>query len=296
MSHNLLPATAAAFMPRSPPTVILDSTVKLPWLSDILRDIGVFKGQYSSTRLRETLKAILSTPDAIWTLCSLILQRAPDLQLLDGSKPVDTYQMIHIEAYVVYVDLLQGEQVIFKPTPESISELTDYHRNIYPVDTAVACNGRSEEANEVRDKFTKAVNEFVYRTSAKALLNLESNGSGELLLRDSDNVKTALMGLFSPPPSPFDITSASSSDITSDITSVPLFDITNASLSDATGVAQITQHFSFPTPHNQIIGDRSFRMPSQPMTPTSAITYPQYGDGWSWGDISNCLILLGLES
>ncbi|KAI9774196.1 MAG: hypothetical protein M1839_001898 [Geoglossum umbratile] len=246
MSHMLLLATAAAFMPRSPPTVILDSTVKLTWLREILREIRVFRGQYCSARLRETLKTILSTPDAIWMLCSFIL---PEFRLLDGSKLVDTYRMIHVEAYVVYVDLLQDEEVIFKLTPESISELSEYHRDIYLVNTAAACNGWSEEVNEVRDKFVKVVNKFVYRTSAKALLNLES---GELSMRDSENVKTALMGSFPPPPSPFDISSASSSDITnaspSDITSIPLFDIINASLPDTTGVAQSSSTTPFRPP------------------------------------------------
>jgi hypothetical protein len=146
---------------------------------------------------------------------------------------ISNYRIVHIEAYVIHVDLVQGKEMAFKLMPESISKLIEYHKDIYLVNTAAACNGWSEEVKKLQDEFVGSINGFVYRTSAKVLLNLESSGSGELSFGKSDKAKTTIMGLFHPPPSPSDIISA----------------------------AQIIQHFPSPIPlHNQAISDDPFDM------------------------------------
>ncbi|KAH0537134.1 hypothetical protein FGG08_006038 [Glutinoglossum americanum] len=197
MPRKLLPTSAVAFTSRSPPIVVFDSTVELRWLRNTLKSIGVLKGRSDNVRQHNILTKTLSSSDAIWTLCSLQLQRAPLVEAISN------YQLIHIEAYVIYVDLVQTNKVDFKLTPESIAKLTEFHKDIYLIDMAAACNDWSgERAKKLQDEFVRSVNEFGYQTGAQALLNLEPNGSGELSRGKSDRFKTAIMGLFPPASTP----------------------------------------------------------------------------------------------
>ncbi|KAI9760912.1 MAG: hypothetical protein M1840_002181 [Geoglossum simile] len=173
---------------------------ELPWLRNTLNAIGVID---DNEHLRNALEQTLSSPNAIWTLCSIMFQRAPDSQLLIHPNWIfEDHLMMHIWAHVVDV---QGHELVFKLTPETISELIMYHESVYLADAeAAACGGWANETAELRDQFANAVNRFVYRTSAEALLDLERDGSGELSCGSSDQVKTAIMDLF-PLPSPIDI-------------------------------------------------------------------------------------------
>ncbi|KAI9769463.1 MAG: hypothetical protein M1839_003648 [Geoglossum umbratile] len=301
MVYALLPTTAAAFSLRTPPIVDLSSTADLSWLKNTIKSIGKIRTRRcSNVGLQTQLEQALSSPDAIWMLCSLMIQ------LLEGPnrliQAIYNYRMIHINAYVVYVNekkightkfgwplfLETGcdrdrhtkthvkpqhptcppavatpaaeifQQIAFKLTPESISELIEYHRDVYLVNTAASRSLSPEETEKLRNEFVESVNRFVYRTSAKALLNIEPNGSGELSFGNSNKVKTAIMGLFPSPPSPPDITSASPSDIT------------NSPPSDIISSVQIFQNYSFPTPYNQNL--------------TSVTTHPQYNNDFGhWG-------------
>ncbi|KAI9862706.1 MAG: hypothetical protein M1813_004202 [Trichoglossum hirsutum] len=211
MPSVLLPASAAAFAPRSPPTVVLNTKVD-PWLTATLKRINRIKRPLNSVpQHMRCLTEILSSPSAIWTLCSLMLPKAPDSQLRKDSNPLVealfNYQLLHIEAYVVHVDLVLQNEIAFKLTPESISALTEYHKDIYLVDTAASMWDWSEKEAQVKklqEEFVQAINKFVYRTSALALEGLEDDGAGELLCGRSDDVKSAIMGLFMPllPPPP----------------------------------------------------------------------------------------------
>ncbi len=140
-----------------------------------------------------------------------MLPKAPDSELRKDSNPLIealfNYQLIHIEAYVVHVDMVSQNEVAFKLTPETIESLVDYHKEIYSVDTAANTWNWSEkdiQLKKLQEDFFQAANRFVYRTHATALEGLEEDGAGELLCGRSDEVKNAIMGLFLPllPPPP----------------------------------------------------------------------------------------------
>lgn len=140
-----------------------------------------------------------------------MLPKAPDSELRKDSNPLVealfNYQVIHVEAYVVHVDLVLQNEVAFKLTPESIEALIDYHKDVYSVDIAANTWEWSEKETQLKklqEEFVQAANKFVYRTNALALEGMEEDGAGELLCGRSEEVKEAIMGLFLPllPPPP----------------------------------------------------------------------------------------------
>jgi hypothetical protein len=140
-----------------------------------------------------------------------MLPKAPESQLRKDSNPLVealfNYQLIHIEAYVVHVDLVLSQEIAYKLTPETISALIEYHQDIYLVDIGAQTWHWSEKEAQVKrlhEEFVQAINKFVYRTTATALEGIEDDGAGELLCGRSEDVKSAIMGLFLPllPPPP----------------------------------------------------------------------------------------------
>ena len=211
MPITLLPASAAAFAPRSSPNIVLNTKVD-PWLTATLKRINRIKRPLNSVPQHfRCLTEILSAPTAIWTLCSIMLPKAPDSELRKDSNPLIealfNYQLVHIEAYVVHVDMVSQNEVAFKLTPETIESLVEYHKDIFSVDTSASTWHWSEkevQLKKLQEDFVQAANKFVYRTNATALEGLEEDGAGELLSGGSEEVKTAIMGLFLPllPPPP----------------------------------------------------------------------------------------------
>ena len=203
---RILPVTALA--PQPPPLLVLEPKADLSWLEETLNALGIRKT--NGAGVQKKLTKILSSPVAIWVLCSLLLQWLPDSELLKDPSPLtdgpSSYEIVNIKAYVVYVDMVQNKEIAFKLTPRSISELTGYHEihliNIY--------NGWPDEAAELQNKFIESVNEFIYRMSDKALLDLEPHEFGPNGFSDgrSDEAKSAIMGLFHKPPPPSNITTA----------------------------------------------------------------------------------------
>ncbi|PYI11199.1 hypothetical protein BO78DRAFT_393670 [Aspergillus sclerotiicarbonarius CBS 121057] len=137
--------------------------------------------------------------------------KAPDAELRKDDNPLVealfNYQMIHVEAYVVHVDMVSQNEVAFKLTPETIEALVDYHKDIYSIDTAASTwdwPDKDSQLKKLQEEFVQAVNKFVYRTSALALEGLEEDGAGELLGGRSDDAKAAITSLFVPllPPPP----------------------------------------------------------------------------------------------
>jgi hypothetical protein len=117
------------------------------------------------------------------------------------------YQLLHIEAYIVHVDMVCLNEVAFKLTSDSIESLVEYHKDIYSIDIAANTWSWSEKEVQVKklhEEFVQAINKFVFRTHATALEGLEEDGAGELLSGKSEEVKTAIMALFLPllPPPP----------------------------------------------------------------------------------------------
>ena len=140
-----------------------------------------------------------------------MLPKAPESELRKDENPLVealfNYQMITVEAYIVHVDMVSQNEVAFKLTPETIESLVEYHKDIHSVDTAAATWSWSEkevQLKKLQEDFVQAANRFVYRTNAMALEGLEEDGAGELLCGRSDEVKSAIMGLFLPllPPPP----------------------------------------------------------------------------------------------
>ena len=211
MPTILLPASAAAFAPRSSPNIVLSTKVD-PWLTATLKRINRIKRPLNSVPQHfRCLTETLSSPSAIWMLCSIMLPKAPDSELRKDSNPLIealfNYQLIHVEAYVVHVDMVSQNEVAFKLTPETIETLVEYHKDIFSVDTFANTWNWSEkevQLKKLQEDFVQSANKFVYRTNALVLEGLEEDGAGELLCGRSDEVKSAIMGLFLPllPPPP----------------------------------------------------------------------------------------------
>ena len=208
---QLLPASAAAFAPRCPPNVVLNTKVE-PWLTATLKRTNKVKRPLNSApQHTRCLTETLSSASAIWTLCAIMLPKAPESELRQDDNPLVealfNYQLLQIEAYVVHVDLVLHDEVAFKLTPETIESLVEYHKDIYSVDIAAKTIDWTEKPVQVKklhEEFVQSVNKFVYRTGALALEGLEEDGAGELLCGRSEEVKNAIMGLFLPllPPPP----------------------------------------------------------------------------------------------
>lgn len=211
MPTVLLPASAAAFAPRATPNVVLNTKVD-PWLTATLKRINRIKRPLNSVPQHfRCLTETLSSSSAIWTLCSVMLPKAPDAELRKDSNPLIealfNYQLLSIEAYVVHVDMVSQNEVAFKLTPETIEALVEYHKDVHSVDTSASTWNWSEkevQLKKLQEDFVQAANRFVYRTNATALEGLEEDGAGELLTGRSEEVKAAIMGLFLPllPPPP----------------------------------------------------------------------------------------------
>lgn len=212
MPPQLLPASAAAFAPRaSSVNVVLSSRVE-PWLTATLKRVNRVKRPLNSVAQHQRcLTETLSSPNAIWTLTSLMLSKAPESELRKDSNPLVealfNYQLIHIEAYIVHVDMVLRNEVAFKLTPDSIESLIEYHKDVHCVDISAHTYNWSEKEVQVKklhEEFIQAINKFVFRTHVTALEGLEEDGVGELLCGKSEEVKNNIMGLFLPllPPPP----------------------------------------------------------------------------------------------
>lgn len=211
MPAVLLPASAAAFAPRGQVNVVLNSKVE-PWLTQTLKRINKIKRPLNSVpQHTRCLTETLSGTNAIWSLCSIMLSKAPEADLRKDDNPLVealfNYQLLHIEAYVVHVDMVSQNEVAFKLTSETIDLLVEYHKEIFSVDTAANTwnwTDKDQQLKKLQEEFVQAANKFIYRTSALVLEGLEEDGAGELLCGRSDEVRSAVMNLFVPllPPPP----------------------------------------------------------------------------------------------
>ena len=213
MPLQLLPASAAAFAPRSAPTIVLDHQRRVePWLTQTLKRINRVKRPLNSVPQHyRCLTETLGGESALWTLTSLMLPKAPEDELKRDENPlleaISNYHVLHAEAYVVHVDMVSQHEVAFKLTPETIEALIDHHKDIHSVDAAARTHTWPEKDAQIKtlqEEFKQAVNRFVFRTSVRALEGLEEEGAGELLEGRSRDAKTAIMNLFLPllPPPP----------------------------------------------------------------------------------------------
>ncbi|PHH76947.1 hypothetical protein CDD80_1075 [Ophiocordyceps camponoti-rufipedis] len=209
MPVQLLPASAAAFAPRaSSVNVVLGSKVE-PWLTQTLKRIGRVKRPLNSvSQHQRCLTETLSSPGALWNLASLMLPRLAERDLPgdDGAR-LFSHQLVHVEAYIVHVDMVLRNEVAFKLTTDTIDALVVYHEGIHCANAVASTYDwpdKRQDCNKLRDDFVQAVNKFVFRAHVSALDGLEEEGAGELLAGQSDEVKAALLGLMKPlvPPTP----------------------------------------------------------------------------------------------
>lgn len=140
-----------------------------------------------------------------------MLPKKPDTELVKDSNPLVeamfNYQLIHVEAYVVHVDMVSQHEVAFKLTSDSIDDLVKYHKDIYSIDVSASTWSWAEkevQLKKLHEEFVQAINKFVFRAPVRALEGLEEDGAGELLEGRSDDVKNSIMQLFLPllPPPP----------------------------------------------------------------------------------------------
>lgn len=157
------------------------------------------------------LTELLSSPNAIWSLCSLMAPKSPESELRKDSNPLVealfNFQLVHIEAYVVHVDMVSQNEVAFKLTQDTIDSLVEHHKEVFSIDTAAntwAWPDKDQQLKKLQEEFVSAANKYVYRTSVQALEGMEEEGAGELLCGRSEDVKTAITNLFVPllPPPP----------------------------------------------------------------------------------------------
>jgi len=218
MPVQLLPASAAAFAPRAASVnVVLGSKVE-PWLTQALKRVNKVKRPLNSVpQHQRCLTEHLSHKNAIWTLASLMLAKSPETELRQDENPLVealfNYNLVHIEAYIVHVDMVLRNEVAYKLTPDTIETLVEHHKNVYCVDSKANIFDwpeKEQQAKKLHEEFVQAINKFVFRTHVSALEGLEEEGAGELLCGKSDEVKTAILALMTkpllpPPPKVVDV-------------------------------------------------------------------------------------------
>lgn len=110
----------------------------------------------------------------------------------------DTFQMIHIEA-CVDGDSPQNE-LWFKLTPETIGDLVDIHRYVYPVRRGASMLDCPDLPKRVQKEFIQAVSKFRFRASASVLEELDESDAGMLSAIESERAKALILALFTPEP------------------------------------------------------------------------------------------------
>lgn len=183
-----------------------------PWLTQTLKRINRVKRPLNSVpQHQRCLTETLSSPNAIWTLASLMLPKAPESDLRQDDNPLVealfNYQLVHLEAYIVHVDMVLRNEVAYKLTPDTIEALVEYHKEIHCVDAKANIYDWSEkeqQCKKLHEDFVQAINKFVFRTHVTALEGLEEEGAGELLGGKAEEVKNNVLGLMKPllPPPP----------------------------------------------------------------------------------------------
>ena len=209
MPPQLLPASAAAFAPRaSSVNVVLGSKVE-PWLTQTLKRVNRVKRPLNSVpQHQRCLAETLSSPNAIWTLASVMLPKLPEADMpKDPLEHLFSHQLVHVEAYIVHVDMVLRNEVAYKLTSDTIDSLVDYHRDVHCADAKASTYDwpdKEQQCSRLNHDFVQAINKFVFRTHVSALEGLEDEGAGELLCGRSHEVKASLLGLMKPllPPPP----------------------------------------------------------------------------------------------
>lgn len=212
MPISLLPASAKAFSARGKPNVVLGPRAET-WLTHTLKRVNKTKRPLNNVSQHTScLTDLLSGESAIWSLASIMVTNAPASELRKDDDPMveafANYQFLHLEGYVILVDMVHNHEVGFKLTQDTIDTLVDYHKKISSKDAAAEYNydwpEKERHLVKLQEDFKQAINSFVYKTKSTALEGLEEDGAGELLQFRAREVKDAINALFKPllPPPP----------------------------------------------------------------------------------------------
>jgi hypothetical protein len=94
------------------------------------------------------------------------MPKAPDTDLRKDSNPLVealfNYRTIHIEGYIVHVDLVLQNKVTFKLTPNSTESLIEYHRDVHCVNILASNYEESQrelQIKELHKEFVQVIND-----------------------------------------------------------------------------------------------------------------------------------------
>ncbi|ELQ44051.1 hypothetical protein OOU_Y34scaffold00105g3, partial [Pyricularia oryzae Y34] len=169
MPPNTQLQSVAAFTPQpSSMTVVLGSRIE-PWLTESLRRIKPNEPLNSVAEHQTCLSKVLSSPNAIWILASLMRKGSksesdPEFYLVDIEANV-----VDIEANVVLVDI-PCDEVVFKLTSNTTDALIKYYQDVYCVDAE-----EKEQHKRLREDFIEAINRYTFRMPAVVLDGLEKD-------------------------------------------------------------------------------------------------------------------------
>jgi hypothetical protein len=203
---KLLPSSAKFSVATSTPIVV--SCIGDKWLAKLLKRLDHIKKRNDRVlEHRNILANLLGDSEAIWILASIMLPATPDDGFLNDSESPDeapiAEEIIHIRGKVIYVDLVECQEVCFKLTDETIEALLDYHDKVHCTNlraNSITCNDIEARLEKIKNEYHRAIHAFVFRTEKGYLQEMQGDGAGELSFGCPEKAKGAIMALFKPLP------------------------------------------------------------------------------------------------
>ncbi|RSL79024.1 hypothetical protein CEP52_017574 [Fusarium oligoseptatum] len=188
MTPPLLPASAAPFAPRASSRIRQEERRRYNQ-EEQRRQKRVKKRLLNNVLQHQRyLTEILSSPNAIWTLASIMLPKTPEADFeREAHNPlveaVMKYETIQIEGYVVCVDMALRNEVTYKLTNDTIGTLIEHHKEIYHVEVAHTWGWPDGKQwhKDLHEEFVRTINEFVFCTHVSALEGLKEDGTGKVI-------------------------------------------------------------------------------------------------------------------
>jgi hypothetical protein len=204
---KLLPAFAKGSVTTCTPIVVSELGDK--WLAKLLKRLKKIRQPSDKTAEHHNILAnLLSGGEAIWSLASIMLLAAPDDDRLDDTDLLvqshAATEVVHvIRGKVVYVDLVDCQEVCFKLIDETIEALLHYHDRVHCknlVASAITYDDIDARLEKARNQYHEAIHAFTFRTRKQCLEGMQDHGSGNLGVGCSKQAKDAIMALFKPLP------------------------------------------------------------------------------------------------
>lgn len=125
--------------------------------------------------------------------------------ILERQSPwTPAFEMIHIEAKVLYVDMVSPKTgMAFQLTQETIQVLVEFYENVSLVEygaSMVDGPGKRFRLQKLQQEFVKAVSNVIFCTSVSALKELDETGAGMLSGNECEEAKAWILALFAPKP------------------------------------------------------------------------------------------------